>query len=62
MSDSETALAFHDLVTEILVDLAADEDEADDELTEAMAGVTDMILDSLNFEVTGEGVAQISLN
>lgn len=61
MSNPDTALAFHDFITDILTDLAADEDGPDADLREAMAGVTDMILESLRFSVTSEGVAELRL-
>lgn len=59
MSTSDTKLAFHDQITEVLADLASDDDGPDQDLVEAMANLTDILLESLSFKVTGEGVAEI---
>jgi hypothetical protein len=61
MDTSDTKLAFHDQVTAILADLAADDEGPDDDLIEAMGNLTDILFESLNFKVTGEKTAEINL-
>ena len=58
---SDTKLAFHDQVTAVLADLAADDDGPDEDLMEAMANLTDILFESLDFQVTGEKTAEIHL-
>jgi hypothetical protein len=61
MNKADTSLAFHDHITEVLADLAADDDGPDEYLREAMGDLTDILLESLDFTVTGDGVAEIRL-
>ena len=61
MNTADTALAFHDLVTELLVELAADDDEPGDDLVDDMRNLADLLFEALNFKVTEEGKAEISL-
>jgi hypothetical protein len=61
MNNSDTALAFHDLVTNVLVELAADDDAPDDELVDDMRNLTDLLFEALNFKVVEDGKAEISL-
>ena len=62
MSKEDTPIKFHDFVTELLIDLAGEDDEEPgDDLKESMAELTDILFESLSFKVTGDGVAEISL-
>lgn len=61
MMTSDTRLAFHDQVTSILTDLAADDEGPNEDLREAMGNITDILFESLKLEVIDKTTAQISL-
>lgn len=53
-TNEETRLEIHDIITEILVTLAVDDETSDDEVAvfeEEMGNIASLILDSLNFTV-----------
>jgi len=55
MSKEDTPIKFHDFVTELLIDLAGEDDEEPgDDLKESMAELTDILFESLSFKVTGD--------
>ena len=54
-TNDETRLEIHEIITEILVTLAVDDETTDDEVAvyeEEMGNIASVILDSLNFSVT----------
>ena len=57
----DTRLEIHDIITEILVTLAVDDETTDEEVAvfeEEMGNIASVILDSLNFTVVSADVAE----
>jgi hypothetical protein len=54
-TNEETRLEIHEIITEILVTLAVDDETTDEEVAvfeEEMGNIASLVLDSLNFSVT----------